>query len=573
MNNTKHYLFQSMKSLDQDERGADTVEWIAILAGLVLLLLVISPLFQAGGVTVGEETVNSITCWTQRWTGGSSCANGDESVAQSQEPEQPQVQEQTEDDTVVTGGSFGTGLSVAEDQDILIPELGPPITQPDVLVPESDPQPTVSERGGNPTASADDTLVNVSIGGLDISLSDEAFDDPLGQAADAIVDYFKDIGELLATGADLIEGGGRWLFDQIPGVNVEQNWGRVGEIREALETIIETCRSAGSVQGCLVEVLEPFIADCTSQVIYCGVSTLLNAATGRASTQILQRLDNFAPSHRRPGNGSDNDNTLAEADPENPRNRNSIDCDLNSFSYNTLVATAAGFAPIGELRVGDQVLAYNEATGKAGPYPVTATMVHLDPEIVMLTIDGDLIETTPEHPFYVMARAPWLAEGQTVGHWTNAEDLDVGDDVRRIDGSAGAVESVEVVFADQWMYNLTVDVAHTFFVGHGGWLVHNENTEPDFADYEQARNAALEWLEERGFKAEVPVYNRFPTNQRGTEVIGYRTAEGNVGFRVEYDSRNGAHINVFAGKEKGPHFTFDGDADTVRQIVRRLGCR
>jgi len=35
------------------------------------------------------------------------------------------------------------------------------------------------------------------------------------------------------------------------------------------------------------------------------------------------------------------------------------------------------------------------------------------------------------------------------------------------------VESVVVVPVQQWMYNLTVDVAHNFFVGHQGWLVHN----------------------------------------------------------------------------------------------------
>jgi hypothetical protein len=33
------------------------------------------------------------------------------------------------------------------------------------------------------------------------------------------------------------------------------------------------------------------------------------------------------------------------------------------------------------------------------------------------------------------------------------------------------VESVEFIEANQPMYNLTVDEAHTFFVGDGEWLV------------------------------------------------------------------------------------------------------
>ncbi|MFN8531670.1 MAG: hypothetical protein U0670_23950 [Anaerolineae bacterium] len=37
----------------------------------------------------------------------------------------------------------------------------------------------------------------------------------------------------------------------------------------------------------------------------------------------------------------------------------------------------------------------------------------------------------------------------------------------------GTVEQVEVVAQHQQMYNLTVDEAHTFFVGDDQWLVHN----------------------------------------------------------------------------------------------------
>ena len=42
-----------------------------------------------------------------------------------------------------------------------------------------------------------------------------------------------------------------------------------------------------------------------------------------------------------------------------------------------------------------------------------------------------------------------------------------------MDGSTGEVESIEIEKTSQEMYNLTVDAAHTFYVGEGGWLVHN----------------------------------------------------------------------------------------------------
>ena len=90
-------------------------------------------------------------------------------------------------------------------------------------------------------------------------------------------------------------------------------------------------------------------------------------------------------------------------------------------------------------------------------------------------------------------------------------------------------------------------------------------------DYNQAMNKALKWLEERGFKAEKPTIGKFGDTKG--KPIGYRTADGKTGFRVEFDQRNGAHINVFSGKEKGPHFTFKGSPRTVRKIQGRYNCR
>lgn len=38
-------------------------------------------------------------------------------------------------------------------------------------------------------------------------------------------------------------------------------------------------------------------------------------------------------------------------------------------------------------------------------------MAHVDSVVVHLTINGETIETTPEHPFYERETAPWLAVG------------------------------------------------------------------------------------------------------------------------------------------------------------------
>lgn len=119
------------------------------------------------------------------------------------------------------------------------------------------------------------------------------------------------------------------------------------------------------------------------------------------------------------------------------------------------------------------MLAYDEATGTKGYYTVTAVWAHADATIVHLTIDGERIETTPEHPFSVEGKG-----------WVPAGDLQVGDRVRQADGEHGVVEAIAFEQRPQVMYNLTADHAHTFFVGDQQWLVHNScpvRFDPQFA--------------------------------------------------------------------------------------------
>ena len=105
--------------------------------------------------------------------------------------------------------------------------------------------------------------------------------------------------------------------------------------------------------------------------------------------------------------------------------------------------------------------------------------------------------------------------------------------------------------------------------------VHNDGSQ-SFDDYNQVRNAALKWLEPRGFVAERQVIGRF--GAIAGKPIGMSTADGRVGFRVEFDSRSGAHINVWdynaaKGMQKGDHYTFKGSRKTMNRIARQFGCR
>ncbi len=91
-------------------------------------------------------------------------------------------------------------------------------------------------------------------------------------------------------------------------------------------------------------------------------------------------------------------------------------------------------------------------------------LVHQDTAITDLTIDGETIDTTPWHPFYTEEQG-----------WVDAGALQVGEHVLRVNGSYGTVEVVDTQSRSQTMYNLTVENAHTFYVGNDHWLVHNAN--------------------------------------------------------------------------------------------------
>ena len=96
-----------------------------------------------------------------------------------------------------------------------------------------------------------------------------------------------------------------------------------------------------------------------------------------------------------------------------------------------------------------------------GVFDVVAQWSHLDEQVTFVTIAGETIETTPWHDFYT-------DEG-----WQDAGKLANGDLVLSLDGGYSVVDSVHTLDAVQWMYDLTVEDAHTFAVGTGQWVVHN----------------------------------------------------------------------------------------------------
>ncbi|MFJ5989914.1 polymorphic toxin-type HINT domain-containing protein [Lentzea sp. NPDC092896] len=141
-------------------------------------------------------------------------------------------------------------------------------------------------------------------------------------------------------------------------------------------------------------------------------------------------------------------------------------CD-NSFTGDTLVLMADGSTKrISEIEVGDQVLATDPETGAAGARDVVATIFSEgDKELVEVTVGGDSVVVTDNHPF-------WSPEHKS---WVDAEDLSSGLDLQTAAGTEVQISAISRWAAVERVYNLTVEDLHTFYVvaGDASALVHN----------------------------------------------------------------------------------------------------
>jgi RHS repeat-associated protein len=138
------------------------------------------------------------------------------------------------------------------------------------------------------------------------------------------------------------------------------------------------------------------------------------------------------------------------------------------FAAGTPVHTDHGSVPIERIRVGDEVLARDNATGKIEYEKVTDLVPPHQDKLVDLRIEGDNSSLRPStsHPF-------WVERGDRPAVWLQAGDIVVGDRVEDKDGDWHTVTAVVAEAASATVYNFTVDKDHDYFVGDEGFLVHN----------------------------------------------------------------------------------------------------
>jgi hypothetical protein len=134
------------------------------------------------------------------------------------------------------------------------------------------------------------------------------------------------------------------------------------------------------------------------------------------------------------------------------------------FVAGTLVLAVSGLIPIENVRAGDKVYSFNANTQEVSKKTVEETFVRESNELVHITVNGETISSTPDHPFYVPQKG-----------FVKAVNLRAGDILWTVNGEYVVVEKVqhEIPESPVKVFNFRVADNHTYFVGNTSVGVHN----------------------------------------------------------------------------------------------------
>ena len=167
---------------------------------------------------------------------------------------------------------------------------------------------------------------------------------------------------------------------------------------------------------------------------------------------------------------------------------NSAGVKPSCFVAGTLVMAVAGMVAIETIKSGDKVISTDPETMETGEKTVLETYIREVTTLVHITVNGEEIITTVDHPFYVQGRG-----------FVEAGKLLVGDKFLNVNGNILLVENFNVELTDEpvTVYNFQVEDFHTYHVCTLGVLVHNASK-----DYSGKKAETVTKNQENGKKFE-----------------------------------------------------------------------
>ena len=175
---------------------------------------------------------------------------------------------------------------------------------------------------------------------------------------------------------------------------------------------------------------------------------------------------------------------------------NSAGVKPSCFVAGTLVMAVAGMVAIEKIKSGDKVISTDPETMETSPKTVLETYIREVTTLVHLTVNGEEIVTTVDHPFYVKNQG-----------FIKAGELIVGDELLDVNGNVILVENFDVELTEEpvTVYNFQVEDFHTYYVGECGVWVHNANCKlikNDDGTYDAELSYKEDWTPEQRAEAD-----------------------------------------------------------------------
>ena len=151
------------------------------------------------------------------------------------------------------------------------------------------------------------------------------------------------------------------------------------------------------------------------------------------------------------------------------------------FSAQTKVHTETGLVEMQYIQPGTNVYSYNERTREIELNQVKQVFKSTSYRRINIGLsNGEIIETTKEHPFYT-----------TEGFYKEAKSLSESDTLLVFNSNQITIESMSSIDGPEQVFNIEVANNHNYYAGNAGALVHNESDQPAASSQTIARFQAL----------------------------------------------------------------------------------
>ena len=225
------------------------------------------------------------------------------------------------------------------------------------------------------------------------------------------------------------------------------------------------------------------------------------------------------------------------------------------FIAGTMILTATGLVAIENIKAGDMVISTNLEMLETAEKTVLETYVRKVDKLVHITINGEEIVTTDNHPFYVQGRG-----------FINAGSLLVGDKLVNVNGEDLIIEDYYLELTEEpvSVYNFQVEDFHTYFVGDCAVWVHNAHC---IGENGTQTSSTTTW--KNGKTERIDVENPAPGKRNGN--LHYHDSKNN---KYYYDLENATFIDHKTGnvpKNIKKLMNDSGFANGIKKGLKILG--